>query len=100
MFTLEDDVYEEISVSNEDYEDRLKLMRRLESREKDRQELALESVFEELKKKATMTKEDDFETMTNQSMLEIKDEKKQVNIYKPTLKKEVKQTPFQQQFYP
>lgn len=69
-------------------------MRRLESREKDRQELALESVFEELKKKATITKDDDFETMTNQSMIEIKDEKKQVNIYKPTLKKEVKQTPF------
>lgn len=89
MFTLEDDVYEEISVSNEDYEDRLKLMRQLDKREKDRKELSLESVFEELKKKATITREDDFETMTNQSMLEIKDEKKQVNIYKPTLKKQV-----------
>ena len=89
MFTLEDDVYEEISVSNEDYEDRLKLMRQLDKREKDREELSLQSVFEELKKKATITREDDFETMTNQSMLEIKDEKKQVNIYKPTLKKQV-----------
>lgn len=89
MFTLEDDVYEEISVSNEDYEDRLKLMRQLDKREKDREELSLESVFEELKKKVTITREDDFETMTNQSMLEIKDEKKQVNIYKPTLKKQV-----------
>jgi hypothetical protein len=45
-------------------------------------------VLEELKK--NVKENDDFETMTNVSMQEIKelkeDNRKQINIYKPTLK--------------
>lgn len=63
----------------------MKLLMQLEKREKDREELELENVFEELKKKAGDINNDELETLTNVSMQEIKEEKK-VNIYKPTLK--------------
>ena len=67
----------------------MKLLRQLDQREKDRQELELESVFEDLRRKAEVSKEDqddDLETLTNMSIQEIKEEKK-INIYKPTLKR-------------
>ena len=63
----------------------MKLLKQLEKRDKDREELELENVFEELKKKACDFNNDELETLTNVSMQEIKEEKK-VNIYKPTLK--------------
>jgi hypothetical protein len=91
-FSLEDDVYEEISIPDVDFEERMKLLKQLDKRERDREELELENVFEELKKKATGVNNDELETMSNVSMQEIKDfnkeERKQVNIYKPTLKKQ------------
>ncbi len=68
----------------------MKLLRQLDQRDRDREELELESVFEELKKKANVNN-DELETLTNVSMQEIKEykeEKKQINIYKPTLKKQ------------
>jgi hypothetical protein len=46
-------------------------------------------MFEELKKNANVKDNDDLETMTNvsiQEMKEMKEDRKQVNIYKPTLK--------------
>ncbi len=67
----------------------MKLLKKLDQREKDRQELELESVFEDLRRKAEVSKEDqddDLETLTNMSIQEIKEEKK-INIYKPTLKR-------------
>jgi len=75
-------------VTDNDYEDRMKLMRALDQRDRDHRALELESVLEELKK--NVKDNDDFETMTNVSMQEIKelkdDSRKQINIYKPTLK--------------
>lgn len=79
-FNMEDDVYEEISVTEVDYEERMKLLRQLDQRERDREELELEQVFEELKKKAQVTKEDEFDKLTNvsvQEMKEMKEERKQ-----------------------
>lgn len=67
-------------------------MRALDQREKDRQMLQLDDVYEDLKKQAHFQNNDEFETMTNVSMQEIKELKedsinrKQVNIYKPNLK--------------
>lgn len=91
-YTLEDDVYEEISIPDVDYEERMKLLKQLDQRERDREELELESVFEELKKKAYLNNNDELETLTNVSIQEIKENKeeskRQVNIYKPTLKKQ------------
>lgn len=78
-------MYEEISIPDVDFEERMKLLQQLDRREKEREEL--ESVYEELKNKADITNDDELETMTNMSMQEIKEEKK-VNIYKPTLKKQ------------
>lgn len=51
--------------------------------------LGLESVFEDLKSK--VADNDELETLTNISMQDIregKEERKAVNIYKPTLKKQ------------
>ena len=79
-YALEDDVYEEISIPDVDFEERMKLLQQLDKRERDREDL--ESVYEELKNKAAITNNDDLETMTNMSMQEIREEKK-VNIYKP-----------------
>ena len=79
-YTLEDDVYEEISIPDVDFEERMKLMQQLDKRERDRVEL--ESVYEELKKKGDIKESEELETLTNMSMQEIKEEKK-VNIYKP-----------------
>ena len=66
-------------------------MRQLDQREKDRESLELESVFADLRKSAQVKDEDEFEKISNISLQEIKeykeDNKKQVNIYKPTLKK-------------
>lgn len=51
-------------------------------------ELELENVFMDLRSKAGVAdNNDELETLTNVSMQEIKDEKKPINIYKPTLKK-------------
>jgi hypothetical protein len=46
----------------------MKLLRQLDQRERDREELELESVFEELKKKANVQNNDELETLTNVSM--------------------------------
>ena len=78
-------------------------MRALDQRDKDHRALELESVLEELKK--NVKENDDFETMTNVSMQEIKelkeDNRKQINIYKPTLKGgKPQQPPPMQNFYP
>ncbi len=89
QFTIEDDVYEEISVTEDDYAERMKLLRALDQRDRDHRALELENVFEELKKNANVKDNDDLETMTNvsiQEMKEMKEDRKQVNIYKPTLK--------------
>ena len=68
---MDEDVYEEISVTDNDYEERMKLMRALDQRDRDHRALELESVLEELKK--NVKDNDDFETMTNVSMQEMKD---------------------------
>ena len=89
QFTIEDDVYEEISVTEDDYAERMKLLQALDQRDRDHRALELENVFEELKKNANVKDNDDLETMTNvsiQEMKEMKEDRKQVNIYKPTLK--------------
>jgi hypothetical protein len=66
-------------------------MRALDQREKDRQLLELDNVYEDLKKQAHFQNNDELETLTNVSMQEIKELKedssrKQINIYKPNLK--------------
>ena len=89
QFTIEDDVYEEISVTEDDYAERMKLLKALDQRDRDHRALELENMFEELKKNANVKDNDDLETMTNvsiQEMKEMKEDRKQVNIYKPTLK--------------
>lgn len=49
-FQMEDDAYEEISIPDVDYEERMQLMKMLDKREKDREDLGLESAFADLKK--------------------------------------------------
>ena len=82
----------------------MKLLRALDQRDRDHRALELENVFEELKKNATVKDNDDLETMTNvsmQEMKEMKEDRKQVNIYKPTLKGDKKQMiPPVNNFYP
>lgn len=68
-----------------DYEERNRLLKQLDKREKDKEELDLEQCFNSLKKQ--VNNEDDIESLMDHSMKEIKDEKQQINIYKPTLKK-------------
>lgn len=50
---MDDDVFEEIRMPDVDYEERSLLLKRLACREKDREELELESVFESLRQKVT-----------------------------------------------
>jgi hypothetical protein len=63
---MDDDVYEEISIPDVDYEERMKLMRMLDKREKDREELELESTFADLKK--NIHNEEELDTLTSVSM--------------------------------
>lgn len=70
----------------------MRLMKQLDQRERDRQDLGLEEAFEDLRIKAGVKDlDEELETLTNLSMQEFKEEKKQVNIYKPTLKKQQQQ---------
>lgn len=95
-------MYEEISVTEDDYAERMKLLRALDQRDRDHKALELENVFEEFKKNVNVKDNGDLETMTNvsmQEMKEMKEDRKQVNIYKPTLKGG-KQAPPVNNFYP
>ena len=51
---MEDDVFEEITLPDIDFDQRRKLLEQLERRDKDKEELELESVFQELKSKAIL----------------------------------------------
>jgi hypothetical protein len=51
---MDDDVYEEISIPDVDYEERMKLMKMLDKREKDREELELDSALADLRKQASI----------------------------------------------
>ena len=84
---MENDVYEEITIPEVDYAERMNLLRHLDQRQKDREELELEEVFQSLRKQVDNDQEID--TLSSYSMQEIKEER-QINIYKPTLKKNVK----------
>ena len=76
-------------------------MKQLDQRERDRQDLGLEEAFEDLRIKAGVKDlDEELETLTNLSMQEFKEEKKQVNIYKPTLKKQQQQQIPGSNFYP
>lgn len=56
---MENDVYEEISIPDIDYEERKQLLKKLDRREKDREELELEQMFESFKSKAHNAEEID-----------------------------------------
>ncbi len=60
-------------------------MKQLEKRQKDREELDLEECFRDFKNKAGLN-ESDIDNLSVYSQKEIKEDK-QINIYKPTLKK-------------
>lgn len=60
-------------------------MRKLDQRERERDQLALEEIFNNLKQHMNPADEDNIETISMQSMKEIKEDK-QINIYKPSLK--------------
>lgn len=81
---MENDVYEEISIPDINYEERQQLLKKLDRREKDREELELEQMFESFRSKASNA--DEIESLASQSMIEMKEEKK-INIYKPNFKK-------------
>ena len=81
----------------------MKLLKALDQRDRDHRALELENVFEELKKNANVKDNDDLDTMTNvsiQEMKEMKEDRKQVNIYKPTLKGGKQVHPPVNNFYP
>ena len=62
-FELEEDLYEEISIPDVDYEERMQLIKHLDQREKDREELELEATFEQLKNK--VSNQDELESLTS-----------------------------------
>ena len=62
-FDMEEDVYEEISLPDVDYEERMQLLKHLDKREKDREELDLEATFELLKNK--VSNQDELESLTS-----------------------------------
>ena len=83
-----DDKLSEISMPEIDFSQRQKLLDQLARREKDREELELDSCFKQLASKAEGVDNDDIESMASQTMSEIKAgvNPNAVNIYKPNLR--------------
>eukprot|EP00347_Sterkiella_histriomuscorum_P021750 403332895 len=80
---FDNDLYEEIQVTDEDYIQRKNLMDKLDRREEQRGKLELDEIYNNLR--SHVANEQDIDTLSQYSMKEIKEDK-QINIYKPSLK--------------
>lgn len=73
QFSLENDVYEEIQITDDDYIQRRNLLQQLDRRQEERDKLELEEIFNNLK--SQVQNERDIDTLSQYSMKEIKEDK-------------------------